>query len=59
MKFYNVELNNPETITKFRYFLKSNNIYFETSAAGSYTHFEVKLNAETLDICNNWLDNNA
>lgn len=59
MKFYNVELNNPETINNFKCFLKSNNIYYEASAAGNYTHFEVKLNDELRTMCDNWLNNNA
>lgn len=55
-KFYNIELINPEEITNFKTFLKLYKIYFEVSAAGSYTHFEVKLNENQLEAVNEYLD---
>ena len=61
-KYYNIELayNTREMIDRvndFRTWLYDNNIKHETSAAGSFVHFEILLSKEEVAKANNALDN--
>ena len=53
-RWNNVELIG-DAVGKFREFLRDYHIKFETSGAGSYTHFEVFVNEEEAEKCNNFL----
>ena len=60
-KYYNVELayNTREMIDRvnnFRTWLYDNDIKHETSAAGSFVHFEILLSVDEVQDVNNALD---
>ena len=60
-KYYNVEIayNTREMIDRvdnFKMWLYDNNIKHETSAAGSFVHFEILLSKEEVEEVNNALD---
>ena len=57
MKYYNIELSKAAAI-KLQQFLYKLEVEFETSAAGTYTHFEILTDANGADKINNFLDNN-
>lgn len=61
-KYYNIEIayNTREMIDRvnnFRTWLYDNNIKHETSAAGSFVHFEILLSGDEVEKVNNALDN--
>ena len=60
-KYYNVEIayNTREMIDRvnnFKTWLDNNNIKHETSAAGSFVHFEILLSDNEVEKANNALD---
>ena len=61
-KYYNVEIayNTREMINRvddFRMWLYDNNIKHETSAVGTFVHFEILLSDNEIEKVNNALDN--
>lgn len=55
-KWYSVQLNSEEAKT-VRWFLKKNNIKFETSGCGSLVHFEIYCTEEDAKIIDEYIDN--
>ena len=60
-KYYNIEIayNTREMINRvdnFRTWLYDNNIKHETSAAGTFVHFEILLSDNEVEKVNNALD---
>lgn len=55
MKYYNIELS-PLASVDLRYFLKENNITFETSACYGLIHFEILASQEQATMINSFLD---
>lgn len=47
-RFYNIELFKKEEIKALREYLKQNGHYYEASACGSGTHFEIRLSRAEL-----------
>ena len=55
MKWVNVELNREDAVL-FRGYLVENLVKFETSGAGSYTHFECLMTSEQVERANDYLE---
>ena len=55
MKWYNIELS-PLASVDLRYFLKENNIVFETSACYGLIHFEICASKKQVSMINSFLD---
>lgn len=55
-KWYSVQLNSEEAKT-VRWFLKKNNIKFETSGCGFLVHFEIYCTEEDVKIIDEYIDN--
>lgn len=54
-QWYNVELNH-EDAKKLKFFLKSNNIYFEPSSCYNLIHFEIKLDEAGKKLVDEFLE---
>lgn len=59
MKWYNFETRFLSLKNALMHFLKDNNIYFETSGAYSYYHFEILTDTVGAQKINAWLDENT
>ena len=55
MKWYNVEIT-PIMGVDLRYFLRNNNITFETSGCDGLVHFEILASQEQATMINSFLD---
>ena len=61
-KYYNIEIAYNtramiDRVNNFRMWLYDNNIKHETSAAGTFVHFEILLSSDEIAKVNNALDN--